>query len=331
MLLNKQFEGILKMMLDRKASDLHIVANHPLYFRIDGNLASLPDSGYTQEDLEAIIRSVMSEDTLDRYMKSGDAEFSISLPSSHERFRVSVYKERGNHCLSIRHIPSAIPSFAQLGLPQDVTNDLSHKDGLILVTGPAGNGKSTSLAAMIHWLNAHKRLRIITIEDPIEYYHVSERSLISQREVGHDTESFNTALKQALRQDPDVLVVGEMRDLETIRLALIAAETGHLVLATLHSADSIQAISRIIDVFLPEFQDQVRVQLAGCLRAIYAQRLLPTASGVGRVLALEILRNSTALASLIRNRQEQQIRNYIAMNISSGMTTMDRSIKNLPC
>lgn len=329
-MLDKEFVGLLNMMLTREASDLHIVADKPLYFRVNGRLMPLEHTGYSNDDILRFIKSTievsLGEEHYEQYLETGDADYAVTQAGKEERFRINAYRERGRNCIAIRHIPRIPKNFAELGLPEDTGDLLKSMKGLIVVTGPAGSGKTTTIAAMINWLNQNKQSRIITIEDPIEYHFESNRCLITQREVGTDTSSFDTALRQALRQDPDVIVVGEIRDFETMRLAASAAETGHLVLATLHSPNTQQAINRMIDLFPSRYHEQIRVQLSTTLKAVYAQRLIQGVDG-RLVLLLERVVQSPSVANLIRKQELHQMKNFISS--SYGNLSFEESLNTL--
>lgn len=322
-------DRLLGMMLNKQASDMHIRAQEPVYFRIQGDLVPVPGTGYLNEDIRGFIEASLgfvNPQKLEEFLTTGDADYSYSPNNSEHRFRFNAYRERGNYSLAIRHIHSSPPNYLSLGLPQDVPEVIGTLNGLILAVGPAGSGKTTTIASMVNWLNENRRLHIITVEDPIEYHHTSKMSLISQREVGADTQSFSVALRQALRQDPDVIVIGEIRDYETMKLATTAAETGHLVLATLHSINSVQAINRIIDLFPAEYQQQIRVQLASTLRAVYNHRLIPSNTG-DRVLAVEVMKQCSQISNLIRKGEIHQIPNYL--NSTYGSRSMEESLEKL--
>jgi twitching motility protein PilT len=253
---------------------------------------------------------------------------SYGIPNL-SRYRVNIFKQKGNVSLTIRLIPTKIPAMEALGLPAMAEEFAKKPQGLLLVTGPTGSGKSTTLAAIIDYINRTRGDHIITLEDPIEFVHPHKACIVNQREIGVDTESFTSGLRAALRQDPDVILVGEMRDLETISIAITAAETGHLVFGTLHTADAPQTIDRIIDVFPPEAQQQIRVQLASVLLGVMAQRLLPTIDGNGRVAAIEVLVNTPAIANLIRSEKVHQIRSVLQTGKAQGMQTMDMALRDL--
>lgn len=323
-----EIDNILKVAFNHRASDVHLTAHSPVMLRIHGELRQAGQAKLQPEDTLELARQLMADSQYERFLESGDADFSYSIDGVC-RFRVNAYRQRGAAGLTIRLIPSAIPSLEALGLPPIVQQLASKPQGLVLVTGPTGSGKSTTLASMIDHINRTRREHIITLEDPVEFQHEHKSSIVNQREVGLDTPSFSTGLRAALRQDPDVVLVGEMRDLETISTAITAAETGHLVFATLHTADAPQTIDRIIDVFPPAAQQQIRVQLAAVLLGIMAQRLLPTADGAGRVAAIEVLVNTPAVANLIRSEKVHQIRSTMQTAKGIGMQTMDGALREL--
>lgn len=321
-------DQILRAAHGHGASDVHLTAHSPVMLRINGELRQAGQGKLAPEDTQALARQLMEEPQYTQFLDSGDADFAYSIEGLC-RFRVNAYRQRGAVGLTIRLIPSAIPSLEHLGMPLIVQEFASKPQGLVLVTGPTGSGKSTTLAAMIDYINRTRREHIVTLEDPIEFQHAHNKSIINQREVGIDTSSFGRGLRAALRQDPDVVLVGEMRDLETISTAITAAETGHLVFGTLHTADAPQTIDRIIDVFPPAAQQQIRIQLAAVLLGVLAQRLLPTADGTGRVAAIEILVNTPAIANLIRSEKVHQIRSIMQTSKSAGMQTMDGALREL--
>jgi twitching motility protein PilT len=270
----------------------------------------------------------MTEEQWRTFREAGEIDFSYGIPGV-SRYRVNVYRQRGCCSIAARIVPDAVPALADLGLPEVVKTFAEKPHGLVLVTGPTGSGKSTTLAALIDHINRTQRKHVITLEDPIEYLHRHRLSIIDQREVGLDTRSFAQALRAALRQDPDVILVGEMRDLETVSTALTAAETGHLVFATLHTTDAVQTIDRIIDVFPPEQQGQVRLQLSMVLQGVIAQRLYRTLDGKGRVAAVEVCVNTPAIANLIRTEKTHQIRSAMQTGRVHGMQTMESHLKEL--
>jgi twitching motility protein PilT len=311
-----------------KASDLHITAHSPPIYRVNGQLVTFKKELLTSSDTKQMAKSLMTEEDWDVFLKQGEIDFSYRINDG-ARFRLNVYMQREQISFVARIIPTEIPTIEQLNMP-DVLRELAEKSqGLVLVTGPTGSGKSTTLAAMIDYINEHEAKHIITLEDPIEYLHSHRKSIVHQREVGLDTKKFSNGLRAALRQDPDVILVGEMRDLETISTAITAAETGHLVLATLHTNGASQTIHRIIDVFPPHQQSQVRIQLATVLEGIISQRLLPNIDGTGRLAATEILMNQPAIANLIRNEKVDQITNILQTSRSQGMHTLEMSVKDL--
>lgn len=319
---------ILKMAMQNKASDIHLTPNSKPMFRINGELLPV-----FQQDLTPDMAAEMANELLDEGQKShlkqkGEVDFSYVLPNL-SRFRINIYRQREQLALAIRLIPMNPPPLESLGLPPIIKELISKPQGLILITGPTGSGKSTTLAAMIDHINRTMRRHVITLEDPIEFVHGNIGSIINQRQVGVDTETFASGLRAALRQDPDVILVGELRDLETMSIAITAAETGHLVLATLHTSDAPQTIDRMIDVFPADSQSQIRVQLAGVLLGIIAQRLLPTVDGRGRTAAFEILINNPAVSNLIRSEKTHQLRSVLQTSRSSGMQTMEMSLREL--
>ncbi|NMO96663.1 type IV pilus twitching motility protein PilT [Paenibacillus lemnae] len=327
--MNQQHRNILSLLLQAhefRASDLHISVQSPPVFRIDGALKSMNEPAITREEAWEMAKQLLGSEKMVDFQSTGEQDFSYSLGQSC-RFRINIYRQRGQVSIAARIIPAQIPSFSDLGLPPILSTLADKPQGLILVTGPTGSGKSSTLAAMIHYLNQNTRKHIVTLEDPIEYLHPHGNCLVDQREVGLDTLSFSNGLRAALRQDPDVILVGEMRDLETIRAAITAAETGHLVLATLHTSDAPGTIERIIDVFPGEQQTQIRIQLASVLVAVVTQRLFPRSAGQGRVCATEILINTPGVANLIRSEKCHQIKNMMQTGRALGMHTLEMSIQ----
>lgn len=314
--------------VENGASDLHITVGTPPVFRIHGELSAGSYEVLDSADTEAIARELLPPAQWTRLEDMGEVDLSYSIPGL-SRFRVNVFRQRGCYSLAIRIVPSRIPDLASLRLPDIVRQFSERSQGLVLVTGPTGSGKSTTLAALVGHINESRTRHIITLEDPIEYLHKHGKSLIDQREVGIDTSTFASGLRAALRQDPDVLLVGEMRDLDTIATALSAAETGHLVFATLHTPDAPQSVDRVIDVFPPAQQQQVRVQLASVLVGVVSQRLLPRADGSGRVAVAEVLVNTPAVANLIRSEKVHQIRTAMQTGKAYGMRTMEMSLREL--
>lgn len=321
-------DSLLRLAVRKNASDLHLVANRVPIFRIEGELIPLSSLPIPSEDLKEMILSTMTENQKVVFAKELELDFSYLIPEGN-RFRVNVHLERGNLEAAFRVIPSEIKTVPELGLPSIVEDLAKRKRGLIIVTGPAGSGKTTTLTTMIDIINRERNCMIISIEDPIEYVHESKKSIIKQREIGVDTLSFESALKHVLRQDPNVILVGEMRDLDSIAMAISAAETGHLILTTLHTPDSIECINRIIDVYPPEQQHQVWSQLADCLEGIIAQLLLPKKYAGGRIVATEVLIITPAIKNLIRARKIEQIRGYIETGAEYGMHSMDSSLARL--
>ena len=319
---------LLKIGMEKRASDIHITVGVPPILRIDGKLIPLGMEALKPNDTKELVYGTLSDHQIEELERKGEIDTSFSSPGI-GRYRVNVYKQRGSYAMALRIIPLEIPNMETLGLPP-VIKDLSRLPrGLILVTGPTGSGKSTTLAAMVDLINKERNCHIITLEDPIEYLHKHNKSIVNQREIGIDSYSFANALRAALRQDPDVILVGEMRDLETISIALTAAETGHLVLSTLHTVGSAKTIDRIIDVFPPYQQQQVRVQLSTVIQAIISQQLLPKASGDGRVAAFEVMIATPAIRNLIREEKIHQIDTAIQTGAKYKMQTMDNSLIDL--
>jgi twitching motility protein PilT len=311
------------------ASDLHVSANSMPMLRIDGRLRPVTGAGiWNAQEVVTAVRALMSDEQKETFDKVHELDFAYALPGG-TRFRVNCYQQRGATGAAFRIISTSIRSLEELGVPDVVAQFATLPRGLVLVTGPTGSGKSTTLAALIDLVNRTRYDHIVTVEDPIEYVHSNKRSLVNQREVGNDTESFTAALKHVLRQDPDVILIGEMRDLETISVALTAAETGHLVFATLHTQDASQTIDRIIDVYPSHQQDQIRTQLAATLQGVVSQTLVPRASGTGRVIATEVLLTTPAIANLIREGKAHQITSSMQAGRALGMHTMDQHLADL--
>lgn len=321
-------DSILRLAIKKEASDVHLVANQPPVFRILGELVPVDTAPLPAGSLRKMILSIMTERQRVSFEQNLELDFSYLLTEG-TRFRVNVHLEKGNTEAAFRIIPVQIKTVAELGLPPIVEELARKRKGLIIVTGPAGSGKSTTLAAMVDLINRERRCMVISIEEPIEYVYKSKASIIKQREVGLDTLSFASALKHTLRQDPNVILVGEMRDLESISMAITAAETGHLVLATLHTADTVECINRIIDVYPAEQQSQVASQLTASLEGIIAQLLLPRKDGEGRVVATEVLLITPAVRNLMRTRRYDQIYSYIESGSQYGMQSMDDSLLKL--
>ena len=319
---------LLKGMLDKGASDLHLAAGRPPTYRVDGELVDTDYPPVTPAESRRLVYGVLTDSQKARYEREKELDFSLSVTNL-SRYRVNVHSQRGSVAVAVRAIPFEIRSIEELRLPPIVKDICGKPNGLVLVTGPTGSGKSTTLAAMVDLINRTKPCHIITIEDPIEYLHEHKMALVEQRELEADTQSFASALKYAMRQDPDVILVGEMRDLETIQSAITAAETGHLVFATLHTNDASQTVDRMIDVFPAHQQDQIRVQLAAVLQAIMAQQLLPLSTGKGRIAALEILIGTPAVCALIREGKTQQILPMMEAGQKYGMQTLNRCLFEL--
>jgi len=311
----------------RGGSDLLLTVGAPPLVRIDGQLVALDVAPLTAEDADVLVTAALGSTRAAHFAHEQELDFSFGRPKL-ARFRANAFHQRGAVALAIRLIPFEVPSTAELRLPPSVTRLTDLSQGLVLVTGPTGSGKSTTLASLLDAINRSRRCHILTIEDPIEYLHSHKRSAVNQREIGTDSGSFASALRSALREDPDVVMVGEMRDLETVSTALTIAETGHLVLASLHTNDAAQTVDRIVDVFPAEQQVQVRAQVAGVVEAIVSQRLVPRVDG-GRVGAFEVLLANSAVRNLIREGRTNQIRNQIATSTSGGMQTLENSLSAL--
>jgi twitching motility protein PilT len=323
-----RIEVLLDEVIKKKASDLHLQVSLPPMLRVDGALVPVTGGeALTEEAVEALIYAILDEDQKQILLKDKEFDFSFAYGDL-GRFRVNAFHERGNLAAALRLIPNEILTIEQLGLPQIVNKFADYPRGLVLVTGPTGSGKSTTLAALVHKINAERASHIITIEDPIEFTHKSQKSVIVQREVHYDTYSFSAALRSALREDPDVVLIGEMRDLETIASAITIAETGHLVFATLHTNSASQSIDRMIDVFPPHQQPQIRAQLSNILAAIVSQRLVPTIGG-GRVAAAEILIATPAVRNIIREGKAHQLEAVIQTGAEFGMQSMDKTLVQL--
>ncbi len=321
--------AVLEQLLELRGSDLHLTAGARPMVRVDGSLQAL--EGYpvmTPPEIQRILYSAITQNQRERFEEALELDFSYSLPGR-SRFRVNIYRQRDALGAAFRVIPFEISSLETLGIPPVIANFAMLPRGFVLVTGPTGSGKSTTLASLIDVANRNRHDHIMTVEDPIEFLHKHKSCLVNQREVGEDTRTFGDALKHVLRQDPDIILVGEMRDLETISVALTAAETGHLVFATLHTADAAQTVDRIIDVFPPYQQQQVRQQLAGSLQGVVSQTLCKTADATGRVVATEVLQATSAIRNLIREGKTHQIYSAMQSGAQHGMHTMDQSLAEL--
>ena len=321
-------DDLLHHVVDVQASDLHLCQSSPPVIRNDGKLQRMHFEPLSPIHTQRMMYDIISDENIQKFETTLELDFSYTLPKR-ARFRVNMYRDKGAVAAAFRLIPQKIPTVEQLNLPNVLKTLCEKPRGLILVTGPTGSGKSTSLAAMINHININYAHHIITIEDPIEYLHEHKQSLINQREVGSDTKSFLNALRGSLREDPDILLVGEMRDVETISLAITAAETGHLVFATLHTNNAAESVDRMIDVFPPGQQEQIRVQLSNNVVAIISQQLMKRANGSGRVPANEIMIASPAIRNLIREAKSHQITSMIQTSGNQGMTTMDQSLRDL--
>jgi twitching motility protein PilT len=325
----KDLGQLLRDAVGKGASDLHLTAGNVPHIRVDGSLIPVEVGVLEPEAIKKLVYTILTDEQKERFERDKELDFAFTIEGV-SRFRVNVFLQRGYVGAAIRALPFKIMSFQECGLPVKVAQDFcSRQKGLVLVTGATGSGKSTTLASMIDYINTQRDCHIITVEDPIEYVHSNKKSIIDQREIGSDTHSFPQALKHVLREDPDVILIGEMRDLETIESALIIAETGHLVFATLHTSDSAQTINRIIDVFPSRQQAQVRTQLSFVLTGILSQQLLPRIGAKGRVLAVEVLVATHAIRSLIRETKVHQIYSVIQTSQKDNMQTMNQALFDL--
>lgn len=321
-------QELLETAKEKKASDLHITVGIPPKFRINGELRNMDFPIFEPADTEAILMTILPDHYKSILEEKGEVDFSYAIPSL-GRYRVNAFKQRGSYAIAIRLVETFAPSPEMLGIPESVVELTKKRHGLILVTGPTGSGKSTTLASLIDVINTHYSTHIITLEDPIEYLYRHKKSIVNQREIGLDSLSYSNALRAALREDPDIILVGEMRDLDTISTAITAAETGHLVLSTLHTIGASNTIDRIIDVFPPHQQPQIRIQLASVIEAVISQQLIPTAGGSGRVAAFEVMHANAAIKNLIRESKSHQIATVIQTNKKQGMQMMDDAIYDL--
>jgi len=320
-------DDLLREVAERGASDLHLSVGLPPVLRIDGRLVHTSYAPLAPDETQRLVYDILTADQIQWFEKTHELDFSYGVRDA-GRFRVNVYRQRGSVGAALRAISNQIPGFEQLRLPP-ILRDLARKNsGLILVTGPTGSGKSTTIACMIDQINSEREVHIMTIEDPIEYLHRHKRSMVNQRELNNDTDSFDNALRAVLREDPDIILVGEMRDLETITAALTLAETGHLVFGSLHTRNAPQTVDRVIDVFPPHQQDQIRVQLSNTIEGIIAQQLLPRVGG-GRVVAVEVLIATSAVRNLIREGKTYQIHSAIETGAQFGMQGMDKILADL--
>lgn len=323
-----ELETVFRDALLRKASDILITAGAPIAFRLKDEIQQVKMAPLTPEQSQKLAYLMLTPTQIARFERDLELDFSITYDGKH-RFRGNVFRQRGAVGTSLRLVPTKLPSLEELRLPPIVKEICKRNVGLVLVTGATGHGKSTTQAAMLDLINSTRRCHIVTVEDPIEYLHRNKSSIVEQREVGEDTRSFAEALKHVLRQNPDVIQVGEMRDLESIAMALTAAETGHLVLSTLHTNDAVSAINRLIDIFPPHQQGQIRVQFSMVLLAVFSQQLLPLGDGSGLVLATEVLVNNSGIGNLIREGKVHQVYTIMETHSRDGMVTMDNAIKEL--
>ena len=319
---------ILKTGVDNKASDIHITVGVPPKMRVNGKLVTMNFDRLMPQDTKMLAESIMNDKQKQWFEDKGEVDFSYGVPDL-GRYRVNAYHQRGTVAMALRLVSTNIPAPEALGVPESVIDLYNRKRGLILVTGPTGSGKSTTLAAILDKANHNRDAHIITLEDPIEYLHRHDKCIVNQREIGLDSQNYANALRAALREDPDIILVGEMRDFETISVAITAAETGHLVLSTLHTIGAASTVDRVIDVFPPHQQQQIRVQLANVLEAVVSQQLLPTADFSGRVAAFEVLHTNNAVRNLIREGKSHQLISIMQTNRKMGMITMDDCIEQL--
>ncbi len=321
-------EEILREAKEVGASDVHLTVGIPPKMRVNGNLLTMNYPKMLPADTLDVLLSIMTETQRERFEERGEYDMSFSIPGC-GRFRVNAYRQRGSVALAFRLVGTSVPTAEELGVPESVIELYQRKRGLVLVTGPTGSGKSTTLAAIIDKINNNRDAHIITLEDPIEFLHQHKKSMVNQREIGMDSENYASALRAALREDPNVILVGEMRDLETISVAITAAETGHLVLSTLHTLGAASTVERVIDVFPPHQQQQIRVQLANVVEAIISQQLIPTKDGHNRVAAFEVMHANHAVRNLIRESKTHQLASVMQTNRKLGMITMDEAICQL--
>lgn len=319
--------SLLKRASELNVSDIHITVGSEVICRINDRFEKLNDTKLTKIDIEKIVIGLIDEEKFIKFKEVGEIDLSIGIDTG-ERFRINIYKQKSNYAIAIRVIPSKIPKFEQLGLPKAIKELTNKEKGLILITGPTGSGKSTTLASIIDLINENQYKHIITLEDPIEYIHCHKKGLINQREIGSDTESFSSALRSILRQDPDVILIGEMRDLETISIALMAAETGHLVLSTMHTLGTAKTIDRIVSMFHAKQQEQIRTQLSTVCEGIISQQLINTLDNK-KIAAVEVMIPNTAIRNLIRENKIYQINTVVQTNSKIGMQSMDQDLIKL--
>jgi twitching motility protein PilT len=329
-MLIEDFEELLRIARDKRASDVHLGAGSPPMARIDGDIIPILDTGdiYLPENIDHIVSHIVDPESMKTLQTMGELDMPYSIPGV-ARLRVNIYRQRGSYAIAARLLNPTIPSPETLGIPDSVVSMCDKKRGMVLFTGPTGSGKSTSLASLIDVVNERYHHHIITLEDPIEYLHRNKSCIVHQREIGPDTKSYANALRAALREDPDVILIGEMRDLETISIAATAAKTGHLVFSTLHTVSAVDTVNRIIDVFPPHQQEQIRTQLADILICVVAEQLLPRAEGKGRVAAYEVMLSNSAIRNYIREGKTYQITTVIQTNKAAGMKTMDDDLIDL--
>lgn len=321
-------EEMLKIAKDAGASDVHITVGVPPKMRVNGKLITMDFDRLLPADTKLLLDEIMTDLQKERFEESGEYDMSFSIIGQ-GRYRANAYKQRGSVAIALRLVGTQVPSAESLGLPASVIDLYQRKRGLVLVTGPTGSGKSTTLAAIIDKINSNRECHVITLEDPIEYLHQHRMSMVNQREIGLDSRNYAAALRAALREDPDVILVGEMRDFETISVAITAAETGHLVLSSLHTIGAASTVDRVIDVFPPHQQQQIRVQFANVLEAVVSQQLIPKADGSGRVAAFEVLHANHAVRNLIREAKSHQLMSVMQTNRKAGMIVMDEAIMQL--
>lgn len=326
--MNPQFTKLLQWAVQKDASDVHLKTGSPAYFRIDGQLAVQEGEPLHREHVDAILDELLSEEQKKFFARRGEIDLSFTEKGV-GRFRVNVFRQRGSISIVMRRIKTKILNFEQLNLPASVENFAKMQRGLVLITGTTGSGKSTTLASIVDYINDHRRCHVVTIEDPIEYIHYDRQAVINQREITIDTQDFSTALRSVMRQDPDVILIGEMRDIETFQAAISASETGHLVFSTLHTTNAMQTVDRIIDLFPSTQHDQVRSQLSINLRAMMCMRLLPRKDGVGRVPICEVMFNTPAVRKLIKENRVAQITLAIQQGREAGMQTFNDSLHDL--
>lgn len=321
-------EEMLRIAKAAGASDVHVTVGIPPKMRVNGKLITMEFDRLMPNDTQQMLLGIMNEEQKKRFEERGEYDMSFSIPNT-GRYRINAYKQRGSVAIALRLVGTHVPSAEELGVPDSVINLYEKKRGLVLVTGPTGSGKSTTLAAIIDMINNNRESHVITLEDPIEYLHQHKRSIVNQREIGLDTQSYANALRAALREDPDVILVGEMRDFETISVAITAAETGHLVLSSLHTLGAASTVDRVIDVFPSHQQQQIRVQFANVLEAVVSQQLIPKKDGDGRIAAFEVLHANQAARNLIRESKSHQLKTVMQTNRKLGMITMDETIAQL--